>query len=324
MKIEMAPLVSKVLVLDDDARHHPCIKTFCEMHGLVAMKAPDGNALSVLRSNVDLGAILLWEHQGPTPGSGLEVAREIHKIRPELPIFLRRDTRPNTDDLPEADQRLFRAAYTIAHMDTLRDAIGESLFSRVYPTALVRGITEVTKSAIEGLFSHVEVSHEAPCLVKDRIIYGELFSLIPLESSWCRGYMMLQTEESQLLEFMTCDTFGAAVEDVNFRELNNLLGETTNMVWGAFKNRFITDAPDSNRQTQVPIIVNHQHRYISFGSEEPLLCVKYRLQDRRAPERASILVYQWFAFSLSWTPDNFKENLLSAESLCESGELELF
>jgi hypothetical protein len=287
--------------------------------------AEDGNPMSVLRSNVDLGAILLWEDFGHTANGGLEAAREIHRIRPELPIFLRRNARADIDDLAEADQPLFRASYTVAHMDRLRDAIGESLFSRVYPTALVRGITEVTKSAIEGQFRDVMVSHEAPCLVKDRIIYGELFSMIPLESSWCRGYMMLQTEEHQLLEFMTCDTFGAAVGEVNFRELNNLLGETTNMVWGAFKNRFITDAPDSRCVlTQVPIIVNHQHRYISFGSEEPLLCVKYRLHDRRDPQRGSILVYQWFAFSLSWSPDNFKENLPSVESLCESGELELF
>ncbi len=324
MTSQATPLVSKVLVLDGDERQHERIKTFCEAHDLVALKASDDTAMSVLRSNVDLGAILLWENYGNSPGRGIALGREIHRIRPELPIFLRRENTPNLDDLPECDQRPFRVAYTSQHMELLREAIGASLFSRVYPTALVRGITEVTRGAIEGQFQHVVVEHEAPCLVKDRIIYGELFSLIPLESSWCRGYMMLQTEEQRLLEFLCHDAFGPPGESTDFREINNLLGETTNMVWGAFKNRFILDAPDGARLTQVPIIVNHRHRYISFGSDDPLLCVKYRLFDRRDAARGSIVIYQWFAFSLAWTPDNFKENVPSLESLRQSGELELF
>jgi hypothetical protein len=324
MKPNDAPLVSKLLVLDSDPLQHERIKTFCEENGLVAVKAHDAHAIAVLRSNVDLGAILLWEHHGNQPGAGITLGQEISRIRPELPIFLRRDASADLADLPESTRRVFRAAYTSASMDVLQEAIGVSLFSRVYPTALVRGITEVSRAAIEGQFKNLAVEHEAPCLVKDRIIYGELFSLIPLESNWCRGYMMLQTEEAQLVKFATLGAFGPSPAEIDFREINGLLGEATNMVWGAFKNRFISEAPDNTRLTQVPIIVNHLHRYISFGSEDPLLCVKYHLSDRRDPARGSITLYQWFAFSLSWTPDNFKENLPSVESLCASGELELF
>jgi hypothetical protein len=320
-------LYSKVLVLDDDEQIHPLIKAFCDENGLIPVKATDGNPLSVLRSNVDLGAILIWENFNQRAGRGIVIARQIHGVRPELPIFLRRDVTSGTDGMAgidEADHRLFRASFAASNMTRLRDAIGESLFNRVYPTALVRGITEVTKAALEGQFKNLTVEHEAPCLVKDRIIYGQLFSMIPLDSSWCRGYMMLQTEEQPLLKFMSCHTFGHVTEEIDFRELNNLLGEATNMVWGAFKNRFIVEAPDGARLTQVPIIVNHQHRYISFGSEEPLLCVKYRLLDNRDPARGHIVVYQWFAFSLLWSPDKFKENLPSVDSLFASGELEMF
>jgi CheY-specific phosphatase CheX len=321
---EAAALCSKVLVLDDDEAIHPLTKAFCDENGLVPVKTTDENPLSVLRSNVDLGAILLWENFNHRPGRGIVIARQIHGVRPELPIFLRRDASTKLDGIDEGDHRLFRAVYTAKKMDRLRDAIGESLFSRVYPTPLVRGITEVTRAALEGQFKYLSVEHDAPCLVKDRIIYGQLFSMIPLESSWCRGYMMLQTEEQPLLKFMSCNTFGHVAEEIDFRELNNLLGEATNMVWGAFKNRFIVDAPDTTRLTQVPIIVNHQHRYISFGSEDLLLCVKYRLFDKRDASRGHIVLYQWFAFSLSWSPDKFKENLPSVDSLFDSGELELF
>jgi hypothetical protein len=319
------PLVSKVLVLDSDPAQHSITKAFCEANDLVALKVAAGNAMSVLRSNVDLGAILLWEHCRGERG-GIAMAREIHQVRPDLPIFLRRNDAPTLEDLPEADRRLFSAAYTTRHLEVLREAVASSLFNRVYPSALVRGITEVSKTAIEVQFKDVMVEHDAPCLVKDRIIFGELFSMIPLESSWCRGYMMLQTEEQELLDFVRCDTFGTAHNDVSgFREINSLLGEATNMVWGAFKNRFISDEPEHGRSaTQVPIIVNHRHRYISFGSDDPLLCVKYRLHDRRDPEVNPITVYQWFAFSLSWSPDKFKENVPSMDSLFATGELELF
>jgi hypothetical protein len=317
-------LISKVLVLDGDPRQINDIRDFCEANGLVALKSSNQDALSVLKSNVDLGAILLWENYGRNAGDGLNLGREIHRIRPELPIFLRREASPTLDDLPESDRNIYRAVYTSQHMSMLRDAIGESLFSRVYPTALVRGITEVTCAALEGQFRNVAVEHETPCLVKDRLIYGQLFSLIPLESSWCRGYMMLQTEEKDFVKCMTNGVFGPVDACADFREINNVLGEATNMVWGAFKNRFINDTPDNRSLSQVPIIVNHLHKYISFGSEEPLLCVKYRLYDKRSEVRDSIIVYQWFAFSLAWSPDNFKENLPSVETLCEAGSLELF
>lgn len=318
-------LVSKVLVLDSDPAQHSITKAFCEANDLVAVKVAAGNAMSVLRTNVDLGAILLWEHTRGESG-GIAMAREIHQVRPDLPIFLRRNNEPTLADLPEHDRRLFRAAYTMRHLEVLREAVASSLFNRVYPGALVRGITEVSKNAIEIQFKDVLVEHDAPCLVKDRIIFGELFSMIPLESNWCRGYMMLQTEEQELLDFVRCETFGSAHNEVSsFREINSLLGEATNMVWGAFKNRFISDEPDHSRSlTQVPIIVNHRHRYISFGSDDPLLCVKYRLHDRRDPEVNPITVYQWFAFNLSWSPDKFKENIPSVDSMFASGELELF
>lgn len=323
--VKEAALVSKVLVLDGDAAQHSIIKAFCEANDLVALKVAAGNAMSVLRSNVDLGAVLLWEHCRGV-GGGITMAREIHQVRPDLPIFLRRNDKPTLDDLADADRRLFRVAYTTQRLELLREAVNTSLFNRVYPSALVRGITEVSKNAIEVQFKDVLVEHDAPCLVKDRIIFGELFSMIPLESNWCRGYMMLQTEEQELLDFVRCDAFGPSHnEGSSFREINSLLGEATNMVWGAFKNRFISDEPDAYRsQTQVPIIVNHRHRYISFGSDDPLLCVKYRLHDRRDPEVHPITVYQWFAFSLSWSPDKFKENVPSMDSMFASGEIELF
>ncbi|MGE5451671.1 MAG: chemotaxis protein CheX [Acidobacteriota bacterium] len=321
--VEKAELVSKVLVLDDSPECSMSIKAFCDANNLVTLRAQSENVMAVMKSNVDLGAIFLSEDYGIPARDGLSFAREIHEVRPELPIFLRRNKVATLDDLPDLQRGLFSHAYTIETIDNLGPVIHEAIFSLVYPNGLVRGITEITKAALESQFKDVEVSSEAPYIVRDRIIYGELFTLIPLESNWCRGYMMLQTEEGPLVEFVRTEKTHIVTTDVNFRDINHVLGEVTNLVWGSFKNRFISYDPIEGRASQVPIIVNHLHRYISFGSEDPQLCFRYTLTDPSG-KVPSMVLYQRFVFNLSWNPDKFKENEALVEDLFESGELELF
>lgn len=321
--LEQAQLVSKVLVLSDVEEARNEIKSFCEAHHLIPMKPQDGGALSVLRQNVDLGAIFLSETYRTEGGCALSLARSIHAVRPELPIFLRRESRADLEDLEEADRGIFTTAYTAETMDTLPPIIAKSIFSLEYPNVLVRGITEITKETLESQFKNIEVRSEAPYIVRDRIIYGELFTLITLESNWCRGYMMLQTEEAPLIGYVEDGRTHIKRDPASFRDINHVLGEVTNLVWGTFKNRFISSDPVEWRQSQVPIIVNHQHRYISFGSEDPQLCFKYTLSDPTG-QVAPLVLYQRFIFNLSWAPERFKENEVQAEDLVESGELEMF
>jgi len=75
---------------------------------------------------------------------------------------------------------------------------------------------------------------------------------------------------------------------------------------------------------QVPIVINHMHRYISFGSENPQLCFKCVLRDAENPTFAPLVIYQRFVFNLNWSPEDFHENDPSLDSLVASGELELF
>jgi len=319
-----AKLSSKVLVLDEAKEPSKRIKAFCDDNNLIGVKTSTINVMSVLKSNVDLGAIFLSEGYGGKPETSLAFARQIHQARPELPIFLRRENSDSLKDLSEQDQGLFRCAYKIDQMDKLQDSIKECLFNLSYPSVLVRGIGEITKAALEGIFRDVTIDSEAPYIVRDRIIYGELFSLIPLESDWCRGYMMLQADEQPMIEIVETGKTPIATEKASFRDINNVLGEVTNMIWGAFKNRYIAyDATPVGRLAQVPIIVNHMNRYISFGSEDAQLCFKYTLRDPSGA-CAPLAIYQRFVFNLSWAPDKFKENEAIADDLFESGELELF
>ncbi len=320
-----AKIVSKVLVLDNDPACIDSIKAFCDDNDLVGLKVQPDNVMAVLRSNLDLGAILLSESYANSIQGGTALARKIHAVRPELPIFLRREGSDNLDDLPDRDRLLFSAAYTVGAISKLQTAIAEFIFSRSYPNALVRGISEIAIPALESQFKSMQVEVEAPYLVRDRLIFGEIFTLIPLESSWCRGYMMLQTEEEALMHLVKSKrTFVNPEEAYDFRNLNGLLGEITNLIWGAIKNRYLSSVADGVYLSQVPIIINNLHRYISFGSDNPQLCFKYTVSDPNDAAIRPLVLQQKFVFNLSWSPEDFSENVASVDDLVSSGELEFF
>jgi hypothetical protein len=314
-------LISKVLVLDNSPQHFEAIKQFCDANNLVGLKVRKNRLMTVLRSNIDLGAILYSENYGGSPEENAEIALKIHTVRPELPIIIRREAQATLTDVPETLRRVYCAAYTSSDMDGLRKIIEEYIFSLVYPNALVRGISEITETVLTSQFTHLSIAWDTPYIVRDRVIFGEVFSLIPLESSWCRGYMMLQTEEEPIMRML--DRNRSADDGANFRAVNSLLGEITNLIWGSFKNRYIGDAASlSGNQVQVPLVVNHKHKYISFGTENPQLCFLYTLKDETTGH--SVKLYQRFIFNLNWSPEDFKELLHDAGDLVDSGELELF
>jgi hypothetical protein len=313
-------LTSKVLVLDDDSTQADALKTVFEVHGLTPLKVRRNRLMSVLRTNIDLGGIFISETYGASSQESAEIALRIQALRPELPIVLRRANTPaDSGDLPESWQRAVCAVFDEVAPEPLKAIIDEHIFSLYYPCELVRGISELTESVLAGQFPALTLHWETPCLVRDQIIFGEVFSLIPLESDWCRGYMMLQTEEQPIID--TLNRHAPRDGGATFRTVNNLLGETTNLIWGAFKNRYIGDAASAGRHVQVPLIVNHKQRYISFGSDNPQLCFLYTLTDDSG---ASIRIYQRFVFNLAWSPEDFREIVNDPAALVEAGELEFF
>lgn len=314
---ETARVMSKVLVIDSNKDIFTVTKLFCTETNLIGLRAHKDNVMDVLKSNVDLGAILLAESYEGDSAGGITLAHEINKMRPELPIFLRREHRDDLDDLDEKNRKLFCAGYTIGSMFRLHKYVEEYIFSLVYPNVLVRGIHEITELTLQNQFGNLSISCDTPYVVKDRIICGEIISLIPIESRWCRGYMMLQTEDP--------DHVGSGADVEGLKKVTNALGEVTNMVWGAFKNRYIADGDQrAVAQIQVPILMKLNQKYISFGSEEPQLCFKYTLRDKENAAKPPIYLYQRFIFNLSWSPEDFIEVPKSADDLVDSGELEMF
>jgi hypothetical protein len=312
--------VSKILVLDNSPQHAPVIKDFCDANGLVPLKVRDGAVMSVLKSNIDLGGILYADNYGGSMEKTAAIAARIHAVRPELPIIVRRNGAATLDDLPEGARRAYCAAYSANDMVGLRKIIDEYIFCLIYPNALLRGLAEITASALVSQCRPLCISMDTPYIVRDRVIFGELFSLIQLESPWCRGYMTLQTEERPFMALLSShDGTGTA----DFRRVNDLLSEITNLIWGGFKNRYIGDGAGMVlSHVQVPLIVNHKHKYISFGTENPQLCLRFNLTD---PQRGvGTTLYARFVFNLNWSPDAFREVPQEVAGLVDSGELELF
>ena len=313
--------VSKVLVLDNSQEHAQRIKEFCEQNDLVPLKVRKDSVMSVLKTNIDLGAILYSENYGDTPAETARIATEIHALRPELPIIIRRQKQPTLAGLPDELQHACCRAYVASDFPALRKVIDEYIFCLIYPNALLRGISEITEAVLKGQFPSQSVTFDTPYIVHDRVIFGEVFSLIQLESSWCRGYMMLQTEEDAFLDLAGA----AATQDAAamFRKVNDRLSEVTNLIWGSFKNRYIGDEKTmATARVQVPLVVNHKHKYISFGTENPQLCFRFTLTDAQS-DRTSTL-YARFIFNLNWSPEDFKEIVPDVDGLVDSGELELF
>lgn len=313
--------ISKLLVLDDQPEHARVLKQFFDARNLVALKARHDRLMSVLRSNIDLGGVLLGDDYGGSIEEATNVALRIETLRPELPIILRRTHGTAPDALPATLRNAVCATFTTDEMAGLDAAVDEYIFSLEFPNALVRGISEITEARLVSLFRGATITWDTPSIVRDRIIFGEVFSLIPLDGAWCRGYMLMQAEEDPLLAFLAKEGTPHVAGD--FRDINSLLGELTNLIWGAFKDRFLNQqALASRSQVQVPLLVNHKHRYISFGSSNPQLCFRYRLTDETTG--ATWAIDQRFVFSLNWSPEDFTENVVDVNTLVEAGELDLF
>ena len=314
-------VVSKVIVYEYDKTSLTELHNFLGKNNLVGYKVTKDRIFKVLGSSVDLAGIFLpdVDQRG---NSNLDLVLEIHRVRPELPIFLR-CAETDIHNYPNELRKVVVGAYRHGDYGNLKELVDTYLFSRHYPSEFVSAIKELSLDAFEAAFKGMNISVDTPYIVKDKIIYGELFSLMPLESNWCRGYMMLQSEEKSVLDVIEGKKTQVNALEATFRHVNAVLGELSNMIWGNFKNRYTSADTVAKYRIEVPIIVNHARRFISFGSDDPQLCFKYTLSDP-AGQLAPIVMYQKFVFSLDWSPEKYQENQQNVDDMVSNGELELF
>jgi hypothetical protein len=318
--MENASIQSKVLIIESSEQATESLRTFFNEKGLIGLKGKPQTILDLLKSNTDLGAVFLCQSIKFDGSSGDALAKKIHQLRPELPIFVRQDQVDSN-----ARKSDYCHYYSISEMPALEQLVDSTIFTRFYPTPLILGIKEISEEAFQSSIFDITVSCEPPYLVKDNIIYGELFSLIPLESDWCRGYMMLQTTRKEIVNIISDSKTHLSPTETDFRDVNGLLNEITNLIWGGIRSRFFQSTAETSNsaKTQVPILINHMEKYISFGTNEPQLCFKYTIRDK-TKANPSIDIYQKLIFNLDWRPEDFQESTQAVDDLVDSGELEFF
>lgn len=323
-------LVSRVLVIDDDPGAQQLIKEFCGKQNLVGVRQTSGSIEELLHANIDLGAVLISENSRDDSKqltSGLELANAIHALRKELPIFIRCADPASIDQLPAAERAAVAGAYSLDNMALLDNLVGQFLFDTEYPVSLVQRIEDVTQVAFHNTFKDIDVDVGLPYLVKDKLTYGDVLSLIPVESPWFGGYMMLQTEEEPMIAMLRDDRTSIAANDIDFRDVMGILSELSNQAWGGLKTKLLAlpAPPDDNSiRIFVPITVNQYKEFISFGTDRAQLCFQYILSDKRG-KLAPVNIYQKFIFNIKWLPEEFEQADANAvEDLMESGALELF
>lgn len=318
MSEDVDKAVSKVLIYDCSRIHETQVKDFCVGHNLTPVKPRTNKVLEVLLSNVDLGAVFISEDIPGYPGAGVVMGQQIHRYRPELPIFLRVESEL---DVAKYANSVFCATYTGDTITNIVPTIDKHVFCNSYPNSFLRAIDEISRRTLGFFFENVSVTVSTPCLVKDRLLYGEIMSLLPVESEWCKGYLMVQSESSDFVGCIKKNKFSKDPSNDQYI-CDDVLSELTNMLWGGVKQRFVAQASSAtNSLIQVPIIVNHQNNYISFGSKAPLLSITYNLTKA---DGSSFKLYVMFIFNLHWDASWFAKHTSDTQSLKASGELIFF
>ncbi len=325
---EKTEIFSKVLVREDDEATLSRIKAFCDDNNLIGMRDMSRDILEVVSGNIDLGAIFISSSDANGADSAVGIARKVHQHRPEIPVFLRLKEGSDISTLgisEEEFQTLFAGCYHLSDLDKLKELVDSYVFSMHYPPAMVRGIKEISEEALVFAFRDSELVMGHPAIVRDKTIFGEILSLIELESSWCRGYMMLQVDKPGIIESIRTGRTGLRPEEAEIRGIDSMLSEITNLIWGGIKSRFFAASEHSQAlyRVQVPIVINHVDKYVTFGSDQPQLCIQYKLSDK-GDQDSIITIYQRFVFNMAWSPELFKESEIAMNQMINKGELELF
>lgn len=315
---ENKSLTSKVLLYEANDEYTERLKSFLHKEELIGLRAHSFEKIKeLLKTNTDLGGIFLG---GKIDKKLLGLVDEIYSYRPELPIFLREGSPKETEHLSSMANIKYMLYPEEENLTHLRELIDQYIFNMDYPNILVRGVKEISTDILQSMFSNGKIIAHPPYLVKDRFVYGGMFTLMPIISSWCNGYMITEAKEMEVAKSVPVSDFDPKLE---FRKVNSVLGELTNLIWGGIKARFVKDELFTPVGTiQVPIMVNHEHKYLSFGTKNPQLCFHYSLYNQ--DETSIGEIYQKFVFHLNWAPESLQVNAEVEEEMVATGELELF
>ncbi len=317
---EKMPLTSRALTFDTDISILPQLKKIFEENNLKGMRSIGSPDLVdiILDKNIHLGALFMNNR-----GDFIPLAEKLKQQRPELPLFLRVEEPGEEENLPEKKTWLFDGAFHIEDKEKISSLLKSHIFIHEYPSEMIRQIQDFSISGIKSMINGVQVHCPAPSIIRDKVIYGEIMTLIPVNTNWCRGYMMLQSDVDELHQFLVNSGKNPHFSEPAEFVIPPLIGELTNLMWGGFKTVFIKEGfyENGGPDIQVPIIINHKQKYISFGGDIPQICFEYILKDNISLKQ-DVRIVQKFIFNLNWNPELVDE--FDFTGMVSDGTIELF
>lgn len=314
-------VTSKILICETDPKVENQLKAFCNENSLTPLKVATHAAFeTVIESRMDIGGVLTSSNFGGF-GKGIHMAELARRIRPELPIFFRYQQGDENHYGFDQLKPSLACLYTLDDLEPLAKAIKTYLFNSWFPDHFVRRVQEISLIVLKNQFRDAIVSHGLPYLVTDSIINSQVMSIIPIECNWCRGFMALHAESMPISQAIRAGNTYIMAENDDFRGVGHVIGEVTNMIWGALKNEVFSKPCTNPFRSQVPIIISHNHQLISFGTQIPQLCLEFTVRPNN-PEPA-VTLFERFVFNLSWEPERFDVSDVEVE-LTEAGDITLF
>ena len=134
-------------------------------------------------------------------------------------------------------------------------------------------------------------------------------SLIALESSWCRGYMMVQVRSGDMVSYIDNGKTRLAPTEVPGARYPNIGERTTNEIWEPSNGIIIGYANEANSGQPAysgAAFIDPDKRYISFGTTKPQLCYRYRIMDRDHV-LDDLQIGLKLVFNLDWSPENYEQ-----------------
>ena len=320
----MSKVEARVLVLDHRDEERERLRAVLREHHLQGIVAEtEDHLFDLLAANIELSAVFLESgRQNAWERGVFYIEKSALSACGATAIFFRSSDTQKMPKLDHEAESLCAFVYRSNELEGLHAAIPRYIFSTFYPLTLIREFQSITMDAFSGLIGNIEVVAQSPYLIHDRIIYGQICSLIRLSSDWCNGYMMLQAPETELLQTVTSGRTPLLNSQISFRSGHDVLGELTNLIWGQIKAT-VLDAHDQGRRglvAELPLIINENRKYLTFGATEPALCLSYKIREA---DTGNLLleVHQKFLFTMTWRPEVYLENPAVLENLLAQGEL---
>lgn len=239
-----------------------------------------------------------------------QLVLHVNAMLPEIPLLIQSVDEDADHQLGQLPNPLAKIHYyQTGDTRALRSLIKMLLFSRQYPPQFIDRVIEITQQAFTTNLRDVNIATSRVFVASDKRIFGGRLEMMPFCTPWCEGMMMIQSNSADLDRLVRagCTVFQVSQGEVS-RYTEDILREIMNQVWGGFKSSFVPAGFSRATEIEVPITINHDEKYVSFGATDPLLCFRVNVEDSKGekPRFAPLAIYLKFSFHLSWRGEGFQ------------------